>query len=83
MRPLWYKAKQYGWGWYPFTWQGWFILIVALALILGYVFTVPVDPNAAATEIVLYLTPVWIVVAGLIVICWYTGEKPRWRWGGK
>ncbi len=22
----WFKAKNYGWGWYPATWQGWLIL---------------------------------------------------------
>jgi hypothetical protein len=22
---LWFKAKNYGWGWYPITWQGWLI----------------------------------------------------------
>jgi len=27
IKPLWFKAKQYGWGWYPARWQGWLIVI--------------------------------------------------------
>lgn len=25
---LWFKAKNYGWGWYPVTWEGWTVTII-------------------------------------------------------
>jgi hypothetical protein len=25
---LWFKAKEYGYGWYPCTWEGWLVLVV-------------------------------------------------------
>jgi len=83
MPPLWFKAKRYGYGWYPCTWQGWVILLVFIALIMGYVFLVPIVPDASTSEVLLYLIPVWVITAILIAICWCTGEQPRWRWGGK
>lgn len=80
-RPVWFRAKQYGWGWTPATWQGWTVLgvwavvfvtsIVGLQLALG-------DTVAAV---------VWSLVIGLLetgvllVITYRTGEPPAWHWG--
>jgi predicted GH43/DUF377 family glycosyl hydrolase len=25
-RIFWFRAKEYGWGWYPATWEGWLVL---------------------------------------------------------
>lgn len=30
----WFKAKLYGWGWTPVTWQGWCVILVYASLIL-------------------------------------------------
>ena len=75
---VWFPAKRYGWGWgFPITWQGW-------AVFLGYIFLI-----LSATQLVLPTRPVLfgvcvvVLTAGLILICWLKGEKPRWRWGEK
>jgi hypothetical protein len=69
---LWFKAKTYGWGWTPNTWQGWsVILLYSVLLVL----------------IMVYFPSFWkaigiaIIIVTLFAICYKTGEKPRWRWG--
>ena len=78
---LWFKAKRYGSGWYPATWEGW--LVTLLYVVLMVTVAAAVDETAQprnATVAVVVMT--WIVLtAALLVICYATGEKPRWRWG--
>lgn len=71
----WFKAKNYGWGWYPSSWQGWLVTLVFIILIVGgFNFTDSVF-DFIPHEIILVIL--------LIAICYKTGEKPEWRWGGK
>ncbi|BFM39012.1 hypothetical protein OLK001_09380 [Synechocystis sp. LKSZ1] len=76
-RKYWFPAKRYGWGWGPpSAWQGWIILLIYLALVLGGIpFLQSTKGNFVYLAFVLLLTVV------LIAICWLTGERPRWRWG--
>ena len=75
----WFRAKRYGWGWgLPSTWQGWIVLLGYLALVVGGIPFVQVSKGS-----IVYLAYVAVLTAGLIVICWLTGEPPRWRWGGR
>jgi hypothetical protein len=78
-RKYWFPAKRYGWGWgLPLTWQGWAVLIVYVALVVGGI------PVLHATRgALVYLAYVLVLTAALIVICWLTGERPRWRWGDR
>lgn len=73
-KPLWFRAKNFGWGWYPNTWQGWLILVLyTVFLIYGTTPTVPKN----------YILEVGIATLLLILVCFLTGEKPEWRWGRK
>ena len=75
----WFRAKRYGWGWgLPSAWQGWVVLLSYLALVLGGIPFVQVSKGS-----IVYLVYVAVLTAALIVICWLTGEPPRWRWGGR
>lgn len=73
-KDIWFKAKTYGWGWYPCTWQGWSItlLFISLAVLISLIIK---------TNPVLYLILLWTLILVLFLICWKKGEKPRWRWG--
>ena len=74
----WFPAKRYGWGWgFPSAWQGRVVLIAYLALALVGVPLVrgPYGPST-------YAIYVGILTVALLAICWRTGERPRWRWGG-
>ena len=35
MKEFWFTPKNYGNGFYPSSWQGWLIILIALALICG------------------------------------------------
>jgi len=75
----WFPAKRYGWGWgLPSAWQGWVVLVVFFALVVGGIPFVQVAMGNA--EYVAYVGGLTLI---LIAICWFTGEPPRWRWGGR
>ncbi len=71
---LWFRAKRYGWGWYPATWQGWVVLAV-YGLLDGAAFFV--IKNAAA-----FVATIVGLSMVLLLVTYKTGEKPHWRWGG-
>jgi len=76
---IWFPAKRYGWGWgFPCTWQGWAVVITYLGLIA--LASVVVRPD-------LYMKWWVACIVGLslllVVVCWWKGEKPGWRWGDK
>ncbi len=75
-KELWFKAKEYGWGWYPCSWQGWLVLLAwAVLFVLAIV--------KMDHEWLKNLVFIIILIAVLIGICLKKGEKPRWRWGRK
>lgn len=81
-RPLWFKAKRYGYGWYPGTWQGWTVMLIWALFFVGAFCRWDVTRADPATEISLgFFADVGTSTAVLLVVCWYTGEKARWRWG--
>ncbi len=74
----WFKAKKYGWGWYPSTWQGW-------AITVGFVIVIfLITPKSHQADLSLvYFLKIALLVGSLLWICYKTGEKPKWRWGDK
>ena len=75
----WFPAKRYGWGWGPpNTWQGWVVLV-------GYITAVLLISNFVPPRRhpVVYFVSMLVSTAALITICWFKGEPPHWRWGGK
>ena len=81
MKNLWFKAKRYGWGWYPVTWQGWLILAIYTVIILWNFKDIDAKSHSASDTVFGVLPRVIIAIGILIWICYKTGEKPRWRWG--
>lgn len=79
--PIWFKAKRYGYGWYPSTWQGCFILLAWVALLaLNAWRLMSVDPQLRTHGLEFGLETV-LMAAVLVYICYKTGEPARWRWG--
>ena len=75
----WFPAKRYGWGWGPPTaWQGWAVLLVFFALVLGGAFALL--PSRGPLAFVGYTMVLCVL---LVAVCWVKGERPRWRWGGR
>ena len=72
---LWFKAKEYGWGWYPSTWQGWIVILIWV-LIFAIIL---VNINESNPVFNFLLIAISVII--LIYICYKKGEKPSWRWG--
>lgn len=83
-RTLWFKAKTYGWGWTPASWQGWVVLLCYLAVTFVLVFfCAPEKGEESLNQVVGFAAAVGLPTLILLIICFYKGERPRWRWGEK
>ena len=83
MQKLWFKAKRYGWGWYPCSWQGWAVLLIAVGGLVSNVMFADKHSHSMSDALYGALVSNFVIVVLLLVVCFLTGEKPRWRWGGK
>lgn len=82
-KKLWFKAKNYGWGWRPVTWQGW-LIVGAYSFIIAFFFAKIAKNSNSTGDILMKTTFPFIFITGLLFwICYKTGEKPSWRWGNK
>jgi len=76
----WFKAKWYGWGWTPATWQGWLIVFLYVALV--FAFSSTIDDDSSVREVAAtFVFPITLLTIALIRVCYRTGEAPRWQWG--
>lgn len=83
MQKLWFKAKQYGWGWYPITWQGWLATLLYIGVILFSAF-ISFDTNTkdiTPSQVWRFIGIDLVATGALVIMAWHTGERPRWRWG--
>lgn len=79
---IWFKAKNYGYGWYPASPEGWLVLSVFILVLALNVLRIVYHPSL--TDLVIwYLPETFIETSTLIFICYLTGEKPEWRWGNR
>ena len=76
----WFKAKTYGYGWYPATWQGWLIILVYFLILGGltYIFETDIEKY-----LIFYLLAVFVLTGLLIYISYKKGEPAGWHWGKK
>lgn len=80
---FWFKAKKYGWGWYPATWQGWAILVMYVFALNSNFLFVNNTEHSVSDVLMNFFPNAYILTVFLIIICYTTGEKPKWRWGSK
>ncbi|MDB5264536.1 MAG: hypothetical protein JWN64_107 [Parcubacteria group bacterium] len=91
---LWFRAKDYGWGWVPVTWQGWLITLIfgflyagSVILFMGWLGTTTetggADLRNNLFSILEFIAWIAFLTFGLIRICYRYGERPVWRWGRK
>lgn len=77
---LWFKAKNFGWGWYPVTWQGWVSTLIYVLFLVsefsGIKTNFSIENNISAVFSIRFI----LVTALFFFLAWGTGERPRWRW---
>lgn len=79
-KKIWFKAKLYGWGWYPVSWQGWGITL-AYILFLARTFVLADKESHSVSDTLIRVAGPFIVVSLMFLFFCYTrGERPRWRW---
>jgi hypothetical protein len=83
MAKRWFKARRFGWGWTPCSFEGWLVTVISVIALIGAdLFAIATPETAPERNTVVILVLGWnVMVIGLTVtICWKTGERPRWRW---
>ena len=80
---FWFKRKRYGWGWTPATWEGWLTLVIWV--IVTFAPIILLDSKFLTNTVVgiSFVAYEVAIVLVLLLVCWKTGESPRWQWGDK
>jgi len=80
---LWFRAKDYGWGWQPCTWQGWLVIVVYIVGMVFVALRVDGDSHSASDTLINFIPQAIFLTAILIWIAAAYGERPEWRWAGR
>ncbi len=80
-KKLWFKAKKYGWGWTPTTWQGWVVIAVYLVFLVEMFRSIDMQSHSGSDTLITFAPRFLIVTFFLYLVCYLKGEKPRWSWG--
>lgn len=80
-KKLWFKAKIYGYGWYPATWQGWAIIAIYVALVIFSAWDILRGASSGAPAVKRFILTLFALSIFLVSLCYKHGEKPRWRSG--
>lgn len=84
-KKLWFRAKTYGYGWTPCSWEGWLAIgLYALAIFVYVRSVVDKALDGAGSGVPFYYHLLLVLAtATLITVCYKRGEKLGWRWGNK
>jgi hypothetical protein len=80
----WFKAKRFGWGWYPVTWQGWLVIVLWIPLVVWFARNIVADnmtTHSVSDFLIRAALKFLVLVVPLLIVCYATGEKPSWHWG--
>jgi hypothetical protein len=78
---IWFKAKLYGWGWNPITWQGWVVTLMYCVGIVTFFTYVDAVSHSVSDTLIRFALPFIVFTSLFLSVCYMKGEKPRWRWG--
>lgn len=79
----WFRAKRYGWGWVPVSWQGWLIIFAHIGMIAAGAYLLFDGLETNNTQLALFFIWTFVWTLPVMYAGYRKGEQPRWRWGGK
>ena len=82
-KKIWFKAKNYGWGWYPVAWQGWILVLTYIVGMVSYALVADANAHSGSDALIGIALPFIALTSLLLGVCYMRGEKPAWRWGEK
>lgn len=77
----WFKRRLYGWGWFPVTREGWFVIGVYILFIVNFARDVQEEKLYENEGLITILAPIILATLILVYICYLKGEPPKWQWG--
>ena len=78
---VWFRAKRFGLGWVPVTWQGWAVTLLYCAVMIRVTSDAgAANPTSASDTLLSFAVPFIIFTSLLVAICYAKGDKPKWRW---
>lgn len=80
-KDIWFKAKRYGYGWYPCTWQGWLMIALYFIVVFGNFFLIDKYAESAKDVLSIFLPITVVSTIILVILAYLKGEKAKWRWG--
>ena len=82
MERYWFKAKKYGYGWYPATWEGWVVMAVWLVAFLRITVFFSAQMQLTGPANLYWYAPLVLLITGaLVLVSWLKGEPAQWRRG--
>jgi hypothetical protein len=83
MDNVWFKAKRYGWGWVPSSWQGWLATLVYIAIIVYNFWRIDHVSYSASDTLITFIPQAFFISGIFVWICIKKGEKASWKWGAQ
>lgn len=80
---LWFRAKTYGYGWTPCSWQGWVATFLYVFAAVTFFDVIDKQSHSGSDAVMAFVLPFVSLTFLFIVVCIFKGEKPRWKWGNK
>ncbi|MDB5266191.1 MAG: putative rane protein [Parcubacteria group bacterium] len=79
----WFKAKAYGWGWVPISWQGWVLMLLYVLDLIQIARNLDAKTHSVSDFLINFALHFIVITVFFLVICYTKGEHPHWRWGNK
>ena len=80
-KEVWFRAKRYGWGWYPIRWQGWVVILIYVVALLKSGLYFNAWTHSGSDFLINFSIPFIILTILLLIVCYTKGEYPHWSWG--
>ena len=82
-KQIWFKAKEYGYGWYPVTWQGWATIAAYIIFNFSNYFLIKSQTNSESDILVNFIFDILLSTLLLVLVAMSKGEKSSWQWSNK